>query len=653
MSVAGETGDLPPLTVVARASGLLVAQGASLGLCAWASSAGTELTAYATSNIIADPMRRHMLGAMVAGAGIASILAVVLALRWRRGGVDLLSRVAHRSAPLCLAGLVPFLFEWRLWIGRDLTFLVLAGVFGLALQGLTQIALATAPVLDLDFSVVRAWKRRPFTVLRWRGLPLLIACLLGTFCAAYFGYYTVVNHHNIHTSAYDLGIETNLVWHAAHGGPLFHSTPLGGSLTHLGMHHTFFAYAMAPVLRLFPYTETLLVLQSIFMGAATIPLFLVARRRVGPWIACLVVCLLALYPPFHGAILYDFHYQPLSTFFLLMCLQLLEARRNWWAALFIVLTLSLREDIAALVTVIGAYLVLTGRRPRAGLVVAVVAAAFFVIQKMIVMPLVWSGASAFINQYKDLLPEGEHGYGGVLKTVFGNPAFTLQSLLEQEKAVYVLQLFAPLAFVPWRRPAALLLFLPGFFFTLLETKYNALIRISFQYPAYWTPFVFLAATDVIAWLGRTKSYAVSRASLVAMTASMLVCSNQHGAVLQHHTAGSGYGSFAFGRNPTDDTRHDDLYALIAQIPATASVLASEQVVPHVSCRPDAYSLRVGPHEGDYLLIGLPINDSERQPIKDLLSSATYGVVAVRGDFSLAKRGHPADQNQKVLARVAN
>ena len=54
------------------------------------------------------------------------------------------------------------------------------------------------------------------------------------------------------------------------------------------------------------------------------------------------------------------------------------------------------------------------------------------------------------------MPEGDKGFGGVLKTVFGNPGYTVTTLLESEKAVYLLQIMAPLAFFAWRRPIGLL-----------------------------------------------------------------------------------------------------------------------------------------------------------------------------------------------------
>ena len=63
--------------------------------------------------------------------------------------------------------------------------------------------------------------------------------------------------------------------------------------------------------------------------------------------------------------------------------------------------------------VVGLYLILTGERPRAGLLVTVIAAIYFVAIKLILMPHFLNGYPAYINQYEGLLPEGETGFGGV------------------------------------------------------------------------------------------------------------------------------------------------------------------------------------------------------------------------------------------------
>src|SRR5262249_24735149 len=99
--------------------------------------------------------------------------------------------------------------------------------------------------------------------------------------AAVFSYSTVVHHWNGHSRAYDLGLEDSLMWNLVHFNGFFKSSPFTGPTgSHFGNHVYWFAYLMAPIYALAQRPETLLIIQSVLMGAAAIPLYLVAQRRI-------------------------------------------------------------------------------------------------------------------------------------------------------------------------------------------------------------------------------------------------------------------------------------------------------------------------------------------------------------------------------------
>jgi uncharacterized membrane protein len=575
---------------------------------------------------------------------------------WRRAaGLDLIERASRRLAPLCLAAVVPLLFHWQLWVGnpRELTYLVMVGAFVLALQALTRVALLTPPVLPASWreriDAVRARVAARLNRLPWLPLALVGVAVIGY--SAYFSVITIQNHFRLGTAGYDLGIENNLVWNAAHfNAPLFKTSVIGGpQSTHIGYHQTYISYLIGLPYRLAPYPESLLALQATLIGGAALPLYAFARRHLGEWLACLVALMCVFYPPLHGSNLYDFHYLPFAPILLWTTLWLLEARRDRLVTIAVILTLANREDMSALLMVIGAYLILTGSRPRAGIVITIVGGVYFVAIKLILMPSFLHGWAAYVNQYQDLLPEGDKGYGGVLKTVFGNPGYTVTTLLESEKAIYLLQIMTPLAFFAWRRPIGILCTLPGFFFTLLATRYPPLTEISFQYTAYWTTFLFIAVVANLAWLKRVereaalapdaaeavpRARASRRAWVLAMGVASLVTSYQMGLFFQQNTAWGGFSPFRVGINASERARHADLYSLIKQIPGTASVAASEMLVAQISSRKNAYTLRIGIFDADYILVRLPMGGDERNMVADALRSGAYGVQGEKGEFIL-------------------
>jgi hypothetical protein len=120
-------------------------------------------------------------------------------------------------------------------------------------------------------------------------------------------------------------------------------------------------------------------------------------------------------------------------------------------------------------------------------------------------------------------------------------------------------------------------------------------------------------------------------------------------VLQQNTARGGFGPYKFTSTEDDRKRFADLQSLIAKVPPMAKIVSSENIVPHVSSRPDSYTLRVGNFDADYMLFSTPVWGEELTNVNKALNG-DFGVVEIKGDFALAKRGHSKDLNSKALRR---
>jgi uncharacterized membrane protein len=241
--------------------------------------------------------------------------------------------------------------------------------------------------------------------------------------------------------------------------------------------------------------------------------------------------------------------------------------------------------------------------------------------KLALMPLAGGDRDLFLTMYRSLVPPGGTSFVGVLATVVGNPGYAVSTLLERDKLVYLLQILAPLAFLPLRRPIGLLLLAPAAVFTLLATGYAPLVQISFQYTAHWTTFAFLAAVLSLSAVARPRfagdagGPARRRAWLGAMLAATVGCSHQYGAVLQRDTARGGFARYHFGTTDVDRERRRALDELLALVPPRASIVATERLVPQVSGRPGAYTLRVGLFAAEYALF--PVDPALLLPTAEL------------------------------------
>lgn len=603
---------------------------------------GPPLVAVVTRNDLPIPLQRSTLIAAGGGALIVAAACILYGAWARADAPERIRRFGRRVAPFALGILAHPLLYWELWRDQPATVLALLSLVALLARPLFQLTFST-------FSQQPAPPRAPTerwlrALLRARAyLPLLLVAAGALAYSVYFGHYTVLNHHNLGTYSYDLGIEENIVWNAAFH-PNWHlpASPFQGpDSPHLPRHATYIAFVLAPIYALWPCAEMVLWIQATIIGTACIPLFLLARRRLGDWPACVIALGYLLYPPTHGPNLYDFHCLTLGPCFVWWASYLLDARRDRLAAIAVVLALSVREDVAASMAVLGLFFAIGGWRPRAGLVVAAVSTVYFLIMKMVIMPL-GTHHQSFEEIYTGLQAPGRSGFSAVLWTLLTNPGFVVQTLIKPDKLVYALQIAAPLAFLPWTRPIGWLCTIPGFLFCLLETNAPPVIQISFQYAVHFIAYAYLALIHNLAPLAQGEVPAAAhdrtrmRAALCAYALAMVLGSYQFGAVLQQNTARGGYGPFVFGTTPQKQELYQALRKVLTKLPPNAKVTASEMLVPHVSNRRYAYTMRTGIHDAEYLLYMPGIGREESKNLYHALKR-NYSVVEAFKGISLAKR----------------
>jgi len=651
----------------ARSLGLLGVGGVSWGFALGIAVTPGPLAPYFESNQL--PLHaRHILLACMFGFAVSAVLVGAVYLAMTHTQVAAAGRLSHatrRLAPTYLLGFLALLFQSDVWRAHELPFFALVAAFGLAAWTAVASALRAGPF---------AWERWLASRLRRlregldRGFPrllpslpfaLVVAGAIGYAC--YFGYCTYCSYYALR-SGYRLAIYDSLLWNMLHGGSFFKTPPWAGpGRSHFANHAEFFAYVLLPIYAIRQNGGTLLLIQAAFLGSAAIPLYKLARKHIDRWPACILALSYLLYPALHGETLFDFHILPFGPFLLWWAWYFLESRRDGWAALLVFLSLTVHEDVSSWVAIVGAYFLLSGRRPRAGLLVAAVGTLWCLAVKFVAIPYV-GGGEVFADNYKALIPSGGKGFGSVMLTVLGNPAFTMSTLADTSKLVYMLQILLPLAFIPLRRPIGFLLCIPGFFFTVLSTHSDPLISINFQHSAHWIALLFPGAAIGLEWLNLRKAAGLQqggvaakpqRAALAALLCFAIPVSYQFGAVFQQNDSWSGSSKYVFGLDARDRSRHKAAERLTRLLPARAKVSASSLIVSYVSNRPDAYNMTRGVFGAQYLFFPSEPGDfvaDERDTVTRLLQRGEFGVVAIESPFVLAKRGHPQDLNGQLLAR---
>ena len=650
MNIGRETGEVR----LVASEILLFCTGASLGAFLFLLGYDHVLE-QVTRNTMEKSSRNVMLASMaLVGLVFAASSGVYLVLRrFSAAAIRNVDRAARISSPLLLAFPLPVLFDYRFTQRNEWAFVLAAALFGLALERSLRASLSA-----IDWTEPRMWFARFLrTHARLMGAaPGVLLAVLVIFAAGYLSFFTILNHYRLGTSSWDLAIFDNMMWQLIRGS-WFHASPvLGRSGSHIQFHANFIAYLYAPFYALYQHAESLLVIQSVSVASAAIPIYLLAKHRLGnAWAGLIFAYAYLLHAPMHGPVFYDFHFFTLAPFWVAWVIYFFETERKGWLVVTWILALLLREEISSELAAAALFYFLSGKRTRWAIIGGVISAIYFVVVKFMIMPLhrTWSDANSFTWIFQGLIPPGEGGFIGVLRTVISNPIFTFNSLLEQDKLTYVIKMMGPVLLLPLRHPRTWVLFIPPAMFTLLSTGYKPLYQTLFQYTSNYTPFIFIASIIALSWWRDTDATLGVRrfrvaAGLLAMAATATVFSYSHGAILQRNSFVGGFRQVGFEVSKADKKRHRDLYELIAMIPPDASVAATEMEAPHVSNRRYCFTLRFAYDDADYLLMNTDEarGGSTRDIVSAAIKSGKYGFVTKRSNFALWKRGYSTEKNDQ-------
>ncbi|MBL8957655.1 MAG: DUF2079 domain-containing protein, partial [Myxococcaceae bacterium] len=464
-----------------------------------------------SENLVRPEQRKLMFLFMAAGFVAVSGSAMFVS---RRDGNSIGAEwLARLLCPLLVAPVAVALVR-RGW-ADDAVLAITLALFVLSLERLLRESAA-------------AWAERPAglgdTLLGWpraffakpnRVLGALL--VLATAHTVFMSTWAIYAHQRFFTYSADLGQYDQVFQSWLHGTPLRLPTLMWGETWGgLNGHADFASLYMLPIYLLHPRAETLLVMQAAALAYSSVAVFLFARSRLPLAAAFALGLAWLLYAPFHGAQLYDVHMQPFGASWAMWAIAMVELKRfkTYW--LFFVFAILCREDVSIGLFGLGAFMFLSGWRPRTGIATALLAAGYFLLLRFVLMP-----NQQFADTFKQLYPPGESGFIAIIKTIVSNPGFTLRTLTQLEKIAYVCQVFAPLAFLSWRRPLHWVMMINGFLLTLVSTQYLPTISISFQYVCNWAPYAFAGTVMTLGALDAPRRNAGVWAVVIAVSVACL------------------------------------------------------------------------------------------------------------------------------------
>jgi uncharacterized membrane protein len=291
------------------------------------------------------------------------------------------------------------------------------------------------------------------------------------------------DHFGLGTSAYDFGLYDQGLWLLSRGKAPF-ATLMGRNL--FGDHTSFILLPLVPLYWFVGSTGLLFVVQAIVLGVGALPVWKSARLLVGSLpMSCVAVAAYLFHPALTYTGMENFH--PDAALAPLIAWAIWAALAYRWRhyAVAVVLILMVKEDTALFVVALGAWVALRRDR-RIGLVTMLGALWFGVLMLFAVLRGVIG--VPYRNEWR--LPFG--GFGGLVRTSLTRPDKLVRHLVSGERPLYLLQLFAPVAFVAlWRPEIALLGTLP--LLSNLVSTFWYQSQIEYHYAVQSVPIIVIGA----------------------------------------------------------------------------------------------------------------------------------------------------------------
>ena len=341
-------------------------------------------------------------------------------------------------------------------------------------------------------------------------------------------------------------------------------------MCYFGDHASYVLLLLMPVYWIFPSVVTLLFLQSLFITAAGIPMFLIARRVLSDGFAALCIAAAFLFfPTVASQHVNQIHDTQFIIVFLLFAFYFYYTEQFNWFAAFAVLSCLGKENVPLTVIMFGVYAALQRRHWKWILAPVAIGAAAMALAFKVVMPHL-RGARPY-RSFAYFGPLGDTPLE-VIKTAVTRPGIFFPTLLSPQNIMFFIQLVQPLAWVLPFLSLPVIFTLPDLSVNLLADNVSLKI-IRWHYNLTVTAFLFVAAIFSVkklsAWLGRRYG----EARYAAGFGILLLCLS------------TSHWFLWFDLNDyTSPPQQEALEEALALVPRDASVLVPQTMLAHVAGR---------------------------------------------------------------------
>lgn len=403
-----------------------------------------------------------------------------------------------------------------------------------------------------------------------RTLYIAVAVML-VLMTAYIGAACIVKYNNYNVYGYDHGIFAQMFHNMKETGQMVTTYERNELMSHFKVYFSPIFYLLLPLYMIFPSSQALLIINGFIIISGIVPLMFLCKRFKLSDISTLLFCVCyAIYPTFIGNGLWGLHENAFLAPLILWLFYFSEKDCTIGAVIFAVLLLCVKEDAAMYLAIIALYYIFSGKSLARNFI-------------LLALSLLCFGVVTMLMQKYGLGVMSDSRFGNyigkdgslftLIRSVIENPAFTLSQVFTQEKLLFLLQMFAPLCFLPLmgKKPARLILLIPMLLINLM-TRYSYGYDIYFQYTLGSAAILFYLSVAAYSEMGEKRKKTLICATLCS---TVMACSTY---------LSVGY----LGRTDAVKQRNDEIAQALSVIPENASVAATDSPAGNLTERDKLY-----------------------------------------------------------------
>ncbi len=398
----------------------------------------------------------------------------------------------------------------------------------------------------------------------------------------YFSVRSLDIHHALGTATYDSALYDQGMWLLSRFEAPF-VTLMGRNL--FGDHTSFVLLFLVPLYWVAPGAWIMFTAQSAAIAAGAIPVFLYGRRRLGSeWLALVGAATYLLHPAVSWTNLENFHPDSFAGVFVGFAIYGALERKWRLYAVFVVLSLLVKEDVSLVVVPLGVWVALRRDR-RIGLLTVVGSLAFMAVAMLLIMRSLIGVPTR--NGWR--IPFG--GPTGLIDTAITNPTQLVEHLRSDGRPWYLVQMTAPFAWLFLRLPDVALISGLVLFTNILSTFWYQ-YQIDYHYSLIAVPALAIGTIHAIGAVSRRRPSVRGREVPVDarhLAVAVLAVASLTGAYL--------WAPSPLGRTESWFGDRDNSYAVAARellddVPGDAVVSANYRLTPHLAYRNEIYQFPV-------------------------------------------------------------